>query len=125
MYLKADYPIKFINSVVNEFCNETETTEDSYIIPTNFQCAEDYTGGTEQNTKTRWSEHNNLVQNSETARHIFNNIDHIITWTILAPAPKKRSTRKAETLFIAQLKPPLKEQKKFNRFIIFKNGITQ
>ena len=75
--------------------------------------------------QTRWSELNNLAQNSKTARHIFNNIDHIITWTILAPAPKKRSTKKTETLFIAQLKSSLKKQKLFDRLIIFKNGITQ
>ena len=34
-YLKVDYPIKFINNVINEFCNETESIEDSYIIPSN------------------------------------------------------------------------------------------
>ena len=34
-FLKADYPIKLINNVINEFWNETESTEDSYIIPPN------------------------------------------------------------------------------------------
>ena len=34
-FLKADSLIKLINSVINESCNETESTEDSYIIPPN------------------------------------------------------------------------------------------
>ena len=34
-FLKAGYPIKFINSVINESCNETESTEHSFIIPVN------------------------------------------------------------------------------------------
>ena len=31
-YLKTDCPIKFIKSIINEFSNETESTEDSYIV---------------------------------------------------------------------------------------------
>ena len=60
----------------------------------NYKCGEDYTGKMEQKTKTRWSEHNNLEHKSEPVRHILKNVDHIITWTILALAPKKRSIRK-------------------------------
>ena len=116
-YLKTDCPIKFIKSIINEFSNETESTEDTYIvweeiphcgenekksivflkkignftgdtfrlaitwkarkIQTLFpvkeknlypsckiyydicDCGEDYTGDTEQITKTRLLEHSN------------------------------------------------------------------
>ena len=34
-FLKSDYTIKFINSIINEFCNETENREDNYILPPN------------------------------------------------------------------------------------------
>lgn len=34
-FLKSDYTIKFINSIINEFCNETESKEDNYILPPN------------------------------------------------------------------------------------------
>ena len=73
-----------------------------------------------RNTKTRWSQHKNPQHNSEAARHILKNVDHIITWTILAPAPKKTSiSKKLEALFIAQLKPSLNEQKEFDLLILF------
>ena len=86
---------------------------------------ENYTGETERNTKTRWLEHNNPEHNSQSVRHILKNVGHIITWTILIPAPKKRSIRKnLETLFIAQLKPSLKGQKEFDHLTLFKNVIT-
>ena len=32
--MKADYPLCFINSVVNEFQNGNECEDESYIIPT-------------------------------------------------------------------------------------------
>ena len=41
-------------------------------------CGEDCTGQTERNIKTRWSEHKNAQHNSEPARHILKNVDHII-----------------------------------------------
>ena len=73
----------------------------------------DYAVETKRNTKTRWSEYNNPEHNSRLARHIFRNVGHIITWTILAPAPKKRSMSKnlEEEFFILQLKPLLNEQR--------------
>ena len=35
-YLKADYPLRFINSVINEFQKNKNTLEESFIIPPNF-----------------------------------------------------------------------------------------
>ena len=65
---------------------------------------EDYASETERNTKTKWSEHNNLERKSEPDRHILNNVERIITWTILAQTSKKGSIRKnVEALFVAQL----------------------
>ena len=89
-------------------------------------CGENYTGKTERDSKTRWSEHNSPEHNLVLARHILKNIGHIVTWTILVPASKKRSIRKNYLLrlFIAQLKPSLNKQKEFDCLILFKNGIT-
>lgn len=68
---------------------------------------------------------NNPEHNSEPARYILKNVDHIITWPIVAPAPKKRSIRKnLEALFNSQLKPSLNEPKEFDSLILFNNGIT-
>ena len=69
-----------------------------------FDCDEDYASETERNTKTKWLEHNNLERKSEPDRHILNNVERIITWTILAQTSKKGSIRKnVEALFITQL----------------------
>ena len=37
---------------------------------------------------------NNPEHNSEPARYILKNVDHIITWPIVAPAPKKSPSGK-------------------------------
>lgn len=34
-FFKGNYRRKFINSIINEFCNETESKEDNYILPPN------------------------------------------------------------------------------------------
>ena len=56
-------------------------------------------------------DHNKLEHKSEPARHVLKDVDHIITLTIKAPAPKKRFIRKnLEILFIIQFKRSLNEQ---------------
>ena len=90
------------------------------------QCGENYIGETVRNVNTRWAEHNNPTNISEPARHIANNIDHVINWEILSAAPKNKVVRKnLEALYIALLKPTLNAQKDFERLVLFRNGITQ
>ena len=71
------------------------------------------------NTITSWSEHDNATKDSEPSRHLSNHINHIFTRKILCHASKKTDIRKnLEAIFIALLKPPLNEQKNFERFFL-------
>ena len=82
-------------------------------------------GETKRNTITRWSEHNNPTKDSEPADHLKRNIDHFFAWNIIANASKYTQTRKnLESLFIAQYRPSLNDQTKFNKLLLFRNGIT-
>ena len=88
-------------------------------------CNENYMGETKRNTITRWSEHNNPTKDSEPAEHLKRNIDHFFAWNIIANASKYTQTRKnLESLFIAQYRPSLNDQTKFNKLLLFRNGIT-
>ena len=71
------------------------------------------------NTITSWSEHDNATKDSEPSRHLSNHTNHIFTRKILCHASKKTDIRKnLEAIFIALLKPPLNEQKNFERFFL-------
>ena len=88
-------------------------------------CGEEYIGETKRNVEKRWSEHNNPTEKPEPARHLSNNIGHLIAWQILMPAPKEKRTRKnLEAFFIAVQKPSLNEQVKSNILHLLRNGIT-
>ena len=196
-YSKADYPLRFINSIINKFQDDSnnDDQEESFIIPpymfeesksflllelpycelnesksktfikkfhyftnNNFNiaikwktrqvkslfplkdrnphpsckiyegeciCGMKYIGETKRNVEIRWTEHNNPKNNSEPAKHLTKNIDHVFTWKILCTASSKVSIRKnLEASFIALMKPSLNEQKDFERLILFRNGVT-
>ena len=55
-------------------------------------CGEQYTGETERNVEKHWSEHN-LTEKSEPARHLSNNISHLLAWEMLMLTPKDKRTR--------------------------------
>ena len=64
-------------------------------------CGEEYIEETERNVEKRWSEHNNLTEKTEPARHLSNNSGHLFPWEILIPTPKDKRTRKnLEVIFI-------------------------
>ena len=55
---------------------------------------DNYIEETVRNTVTRWSEHNSPDHKSELAEHIKGNIDHLVNWKILCPAPSQKHLRK-------------------------------
>ena len=55
-----------------------------------------------KNCKKCWSEHSNPADKTEPARHLSNNISHLLAWEILMSASKDKRTRKnLEVFFIA------------------------
>ena len=198
-YHRADYPKRFVNSVIKQFQekpNQHNTDDfDEYIIPPNFfdipkpfilielpfcetneikskhflkkfhrftkdrfdvaikwktkqvkslfplkdknihpscvvykgtcSCGETYIGETKRNASVRWEEHNNPTKNSEPAKHLKSNIDHVFNWVILCMASKNCKVRRnLEASYIALLRPTLNEQKDFEILTLFRNGVT-
>ena len=63
---------------------------------------------TVRNTVISLPEHNNPDHNSEPAEHIKRNIEHVIKWKILYPAPLQKHLRKnLEAIFNTLYKPSL------------------
>ena len=88
-------------------------------------CGEGYVGETKRNAETRWSEHNNPDKDSEPARHLRSNIDHVFEWKILMSAPHNTRLRKyIEAGIIAMKRPPLNDQVKSKKLHLFRNGVT-
>ena len=87
-------------------------------------CCSRYIGETKRNAEVRWNEDNNQTKSSETSKHLRSNINHSITWAVISNAPKNVKTRKnLEALYIALWKLNLNEQKDFERFVLFRNGV--
>ena len=88
-------------------------------------CGETYIGETKRNASVRWEEHNNPTKNSEPAKHLKSNIDHVFNWVILCMASKNCKVRRnLEASYIALLRPTLNEQKDFEILTLFRNGVT-
>ena len=51
-------------------------------------CGEEYIGETERNVEKRWSQHNNPIQKTKLARHLSNNISHLLAGEIMMPPQK-------------------------------------
>ena len=73
----------------------------------------------------RYDEHNDPSKKSEPAAHLEKNIEHYFTRRILCNAPSNARTRKKiEALFIAIIRPSLKEQINCDVLILFRNSVT-
>ena len=71
-------------------------------------CGDGYVGETSRNFTTRWGEHEDIKHDSEPAKHLYENIDHKFTWSIISTAPKLFKNRKFfGARFTAFLKPKL------------------
>ena len=84
-----------------------------------------YFGETRRNAEVRWNEHNNPTKISEPSKHLRNNINHCFTWAVISNALQSAKTREnLEASYIALWKPDPKEQKDFERLVLFRNGVT-
>ena len=88
-------------------------------------CCSRYIGESKLNAEVRSNEHNNSTKSSEPSKHLRSNINHYFTWTVILNAPNNAKTRKyLEASYIALWRPDLKEQKDFQRLVLFRNGVT-
>ena len=70
-------------------------------------------------------EHTNPTHDYESVKHLNKNMQHSCNWTILANASTHTRIKKnLETLYIAFLRPSLKDQLRSNKLLLFKNDIT-
>ena len=88
-------------------------------------CRGTYIKETIRNVATRWNEHNMPSEKSNLSKHLYRNITHHFSWSVICNAPVKKLTRKIlESNFIALLKPTLNDQIESDLLHLFKNGIT-
>ena len=77
-YIKAGYPFRFVNSVIDGFNQEKE---DLLILTSS--CSKFYVGETKRNTEVRWGEHCFTKKMSEVGDHLLLNPGHTVNWKIL------------------------------------------
>ena len=86
-------------------------------------CRKKHIGETDRNNGIRWTEHNNPNHNSDPAKHIKENIDHIFEWKVFRNANTKKDKRKIlEALYIAKYQPKINSQLDMHKLILFKHG---
>ena len=51
-------------------------------------CDSTYAGETKRNVEVRYSEHNHPSGKSETSKHLYQNIKHVFSWSVICSAPK-------------------------------------
>ena len=59
-------------------------------------CGESYIGETIRNVEVRQDEDNNPIKKSDPLKHIKDNLDHVLNWSVLANAPKNMFQRNIE-----------------------------
>ena len=73
----------------------------------------------------RYDEHNESSKKSEPAAHLEKNIDHYFTRRILCNTTSNARIRsKIIVIFIAIIRPSLKEQINWDVLILFRNSVT-
>ena len=88
-------------------------------------CGERYIGETIRNVVTRWKEHEDVRKDSEPARHLKDNVDHVFNWKVILHASKFNKERKnLEASVIARLRPSLNNQLDTKKLLLFRNGVT-
>ena len=89
-------------------------------------CGEKYIRETNRIAGIRWNEHNTpSTTGADPSQHLYSNITHSFSWTILTCAPRKLLRRKIlESYFIAKFKPKINVQAVPRQLFLFRNGIT-
>ena len=73
-------------------------------------CDSTYAGETKRNVEVRYSEQNHPSGKSETSKHLYQNIKHLFSWSVICSAPKSDETRKTfKAFYIALVRPNLNE----------------
>ena len=114
------------NAIQSLFPIKDKVCHISYVIYQRIcSCGATYIGETVRNTSIRWSEHNNINGNSEPAKHIFANTNHVFSWKVISVAPKNAHKRRSlEAMIIRLHNPSLNEQLETKSLILFRNGAT-
>ena len=86
-------------------------------------CGSCYIGETESNAEVRWKKHN-PTKSSGPSKHLQSNINHYFIWVVISNAPNNAKTRKNLEAYIALWKPDLKQQKDFERLVLFRNCVA-
>ena len=90
-----------------------------------YTCKEFYIEKAKRNWEDRWNEHCFFKKSSEVGDHLLVNLDHNITWKIIAKAPAQTFKQKLlEAFYIRKLKPTLNSQKDIKITHLFRYGIT-
>ena len=87
-------------------------------------CNVNYIGETKRNVEIRWQEHNDIRRDSEPAKHLKENPDHVFKWNILMSAPINLKIRKILESYTIKVKRPILNDQLENNLILFKNGVT-
>ena len=105
-FVKADYPLRFVNSVVNEFQKGKEYGDESFmILPSLFEITKPF-------IFVGRNKHINPTKSSEPSKHLQSNINHYFTWPVISNAPKNARTRNnLGASYIALWKSDINEQK--------------
>ena len=88
-------------------------------------CGVTYIGETKRNVEVRWGEHNDPRGKSEPSKHLYNNVTHSFTWSIVMNAPKNVRIRKnLEASEVALKRPALNNQIDSKKLTLFRHGVT-
>ena len=88
-------------------------------------CGEKYIGQTNRNAEIRFTEHKDPTKNSEPAKHLLQNADHVFDWSIVTSAPRNLLKRRIlEAYYYSKFKPKINDQLQSQKLLLFRHGIT-